>query len=215
MGQTNAQAANANPFSVRLSDEELRAVLARAEEIERGSRRGDAVNAEFNAVVEAGVAVGLARNAIEQALRERGDLLPEILAPGDRVFAQSADGNFYPADVVGVEGRAARVRFLRGSEHAVALDQVRRFSMIPGERVVVNWPWWGEWTCTVVSYDAARQKVKVYDGWGEHRVFNVAEVWWAPPKRSSGRAYHTAMLLATGSAIGALIGGAMMALFLR
>ena len=81
----------------RLTDDELREVLSRAEEIERGDRKGAAVDAEFNAVVEAGVSVGLARVAMEQALRERGVVPMAPPSPGEMAFALSADGNYYAA----------------------------------------------------------------------------------------------------------------------
>lgn len=197
---------------MRLTDEELREVLARAEELERGSRQPAAVDAEFNAVVEAGVSVGLARSAVEQALRERGVVALVPPALGELAYVQSADGNFYAATVLAVDANGARVRFLRGSEHSVTLDQVRPFSMIPGERVVVNWPWWGPWTCTVVAYDAAKQRVKLYDGWGEKKVFPVAEVWQAPQRPGEGntrtRVYTT--LLTVGASLGAVIGALAM-----
>jgi len=51
---------------VRLTDEELRDVYARAEEIERGGRQGGEWNAELAAVIGAGEEVGLSRQAIER-----------------------------------------------------------------------------------------------------------------------------------------------------
>jgi hypothetical protein len=91
---------------MRLTDEELRDVLARAEEIERGDRTGAAVDAEFSAVVEAGVAVGLAKSAMELALRERGVVPMTPPTPGDMSFALGADGNYYAAKVLSVDARA-------------------------------------------------------------------------------------------------------------
>ncbi len=196
----------------RLTDEELREVLTRAEDIERGDRQGAAVDAEFSAVVEAGVAVGLAKSAMEQALRERGVVPMAPPSPGAMAFALSADGNYYPASVSSVDARGVRVQFLRGTEHTVAVHEVLPFALIPGQRVTVTWPWWGPWTCTVVSYDSARQRVKLSDGWGETRVFPVAEVWQAPRKSavvtSRARVYIT--LLGAGAAIGALVGAGIM-----
>jgi hypothetical protein len=44
---------------MRLTDDELRDVLARAEEIQRSSRRGDLMQAELQAVIGAAEEVGL------------------------------------------------------------------------------------------------------------------------------------------------------------
>ena len=151
---------------MQLSDDELRDVLARAEQIQRTSRTAGTMHAEIEAVIGAGEAVGLPRTALERALRERFELAASPPAPGWRAFAQSADGKYYVAEVVSVADDAVRVRYLRGSEHTVTPEQLRPAAFLPGERMVCNWPWWGPWTCTVISYDAAKQKVKVTDGWG-------------------------------------------------
>ena len=59
---------------MRLTDDELRDVLARAEEIQRASRHGPAWNAEVAAVISAAEEVGLSRHAVELALSERLNL---------------------------------------------------------------------------------------------------------------------------------------------
>ncbi len=102
-------------------------------------------------------------------------------------------------------------------------DQVRPFAVIPGERVVVNWPWWGPWTCNVVAYDAVKQRVKVNDGWGATKSFHVAEVWLPPRKavaRGPGgsvgprtRLYVT--LIGAGAGLGTLVGSIITALLTR
>src|SRR5512134_3539735 len=120
---------------MRLSDEELREVLARAEEIQHGSRSIDTMQAEMEVVIGAGEAVGLTRPAIERALRERFDVASVAPVPGSLVFAQSADGKYYVAEVVSAGGDSVRVRFLRGSEHSVTSDQVRPCAFLPGEKV--------------------------------------------------------------------------------
>jgi len=202
---------------MQLSDDELRDVLTRAEEIQRSSRTADSMQAEIEAVIGAGEAVGLARPALERALRERLELMPmSPPTPGSLVFAQSADGKFYVAEVISVASDSARVRFMRGSEHTVTPEQMRPCSFLPGERVVVNWPWWGPWTCTVVSFDADKRKVKLYDGWGETRAFPIAEVWQAGKKAAkSGRWRVYLTTLSAGAGIGALIGSAITALLMR
>lgn len=191
---------------MRLSDDELRDVLTRAEEIQRSSRTVDAMQSEIEAVIGAGEAVGLERVAIERALRERFDVALAPATPGTLVFAQSADGKFYVAEVVSASGDSARVKYLRGSEHTVTAEQLRPCAFLPGEKVVANWPWWGPWTCTVVSYDAARQKVKLTDGWGYTKSFPISEVWQSGRKPWSGRLRISATWLSIGAALGAVAG---------
>lgn len=191
---------------MRLSDDELRDVLARAEEIQRGGRSIDTIQAEMEVVIGAGEAIGLARPALERALRER---FAVASSPGSLVFAQSADGKYYVAEVISVGADSIRVRYLRGSEHTVTPDQVRPCAFLPGEKVVANWPWWGPWTCTVISYDAAKQKVKVSDGWGDTKNFNIAEVWQSGRKPWSGRFRIAATWLSVGIGLGTILGAAL------
>lgn len=199
---------------MRLSDEELRDVLTRAEEIQRGARTADTMQAEFEAVIGAGEAVGLSRVAIERALRERVNLAAPP-TPGSRVFAQSADGKFYVAEVVSGDEHSIRVQFLRGSEHTVTAEQLRPCSLLPGEKVIVNWPWWGPWKCTIVSFDAARQKVKLTDGWGYTKSFPIAEIWQNDRWVMSGKAELYAKWLGLGAAAGAAFGSAITWLLMR
>lgn len=202
---------------MRLTDEELRDVLERAEEIQRTSRHGEDARAELEAVIGAGEAVGLQRAAIERALRERLDLAP-MPDVGGLAWAKSADGKYYVAEVMSISADTVRVRFLRGSEHVVAHDEVRSCSFIPGERVAVYWPWWGPWTCKVLAYDASKQRVKVDDGWGSTKTFPVSEVWQAAPRRLEVRNPRTRMyvtLLGAGAGIGALIGSILTVLLVR
>jgi hypothetical protein len=200
---------------MRLSDEELRDVLTRAEEIERSARTADTMRSEFEAVIGAGEAVGLTRSALERALRERLDLAVSPPAPGGLVFAQSADGKAYVAEVQSVDDDGVRIRYLRGSEHTVAPEQLRPCTFLPGERVTCDWPWWGPWTCTVVSYDEARQLVKLSDGWGDARWFPLSDVWLNPRRPDAGRARISATLLGMGAAAGAAVGSLVTWLLLR
>jgi hypothetical protein len=200
-----------------LTHDELREVLARAQEIESASRDDERATVELEAVMAAAEEVGLPRSAVERALRERLDLPASPPAVGSLAFAQSADGKQYAAEVLAVTPSEVRVRFLRGSEHVVALDQLRPLAMIPGERVACYWPMWGPWTCTVVAYDAAKQKVKLSDGWGYTKTFPLAEVWLAPRKaeRTGSRVRIAVRLVGVGLGVGALLGSLITALVLR
>ena len=202
---------------MRLTDEQLRDVLARAEEIQRESRYGDDITVDLETVIGAAEEMGLTRPVVERALRERLALSapPRV---GELTFAQSENGKSYVARVLSISNEGADIRFLSGGEHYVPLDQLRRCSFMPGEKVTVDWPWWGTWTCTVVGYDAVRQVVTVSDGWGSTETFPIAEVWLLPPRDSRPgearrRVYVT--LLGTGAGLGALIGSIVTALLMR
>lgn len=196
-----------------LTDEELRAVLARAEEIDRASRTGAEWKAEVAAVVSAAQEVGFSRQAVERALTEQLDLPTAPLEPGSLVWARSADEKYYVAKVISGSEDGTHVRFLRGSEHSVGPHELRRCSFIPGERVIVDWPMWGEWTCSVISYSAESGIVTVNDGWGETRTFPISEVWLAPRKADGASARkRTYAILAVGGMIGAVIGSLVTAL---
>ena len=200
---------------MRLSDDELRDVLTRAEEIQRSSRSVDTMQSEIEAVIGAGEAVGLERTAIERAIRERFDVTTSPPSPGSLVFAQSADGKYYVAEVVSVSANDIRVRYVRGSEHTVTPDEIRPAAFLPGEKVVANWPWWGPWTCTVISYDAAKQKVKLTDGWGYTKSFPISEVWQSGRKPWSGRLRIAVTWLSVGIGLGAAAGATLVTLLLR
>ena len=102
---------------MRLTDEELRDVIARAEEIQRVSRQGDEWNTELAAVIGAGEELGLSRTSIERALSERLDYPVAPPAIGSMVWAKSADGRAYVAEVLATSDDSVSVRFLRGSDH--------------------------------------------------------------------------------------------------
>ena len=198
-----------------LTDDELRDVLARAQEIDGAARDGDEWKAELAAVIEAAEEVGLSRQAVERALAE-GHYLPT--APpvvGSLTWARSADGKFYVADVLATSEVSTHVRFLRGSEQHLALRELRPCAFSPGELVVCDWPGWGAWTCRVVAYDSDKRKVELSDRWGSTSTFPISDVWQAPPKSDSRVARRrTYALLAAGAAAGALIGSIITALLM-
>ena len=201
---------------MRLTDEELQDVLSRAEEIQRTVRHGPEWNSEVAAVISAAEEVGFSRRAVERALSERLNL-PVRPMVGNLTWAKSADGKSYVAEVLSASDDGAQVRFLGGGEHHLTLDQLRPCAFIPGERVFVNWPWWGPWPCKVVAYDAHKQRVKLNDGWGYTRTFPISEIWLAPDKAKpvAARKRVYATLLGVGAGAGAIIGSLITALLLR
>ena len=201
---------------MRLTDEELRDVLARADEIERTARHGEEWNAELTAIIAAAEEAGLSGQAVRRSLAERLDL-PAIPVAGSLAWARSADGKFYAAEVLSISEEGARVKFLHGSETQLTADQIKPCAFIPGERVTCDWPMWGPWTGTVVSYDPLKQRVKLSDGWGSTSSFPVSEVWLPLDKTDpkAARRRMSATMLAVGAAAGAVIGSVATALLLR
>ena len=113
----------------QLSQEELREVLARAEEIHsRNVETGDA-----ESILRAAEEAGLPREAIEKALEERFGASREPAKPGELVFAESADGKHYVAEALSGDQRETKVRFLKGGEHTVPTANTRPASFLPGE----------------------------------------------------------------------------------
>ena len=103
---------------MQLEDDDIRAVLARAEEIQSATTLGSLNSVEMEALIHAAEEVGLTRPAIERALRERLNLPLKPLSMGDLTFAKSADEKFYVAEIVAAAQDGYRVRFLRGGEHS-------------------------------------------------------------------------------------------------
>jgi hypothetical protein len=202
---------------MRLTDDELRDVLQRAEEIQRTTRRADQMQGEIAAVIEAGEGIGLTRAAVERALRERLAFAPAPVV-GDRVFAKSADGKFHLANVVSISGDDIRVSFLRGGERVVTADEVKPGSFVPGQRVMYHWPWWGPWSCEVISYHAPTGFLVLSDRWGSTTTCRAEDVWLEPQRETKAltsrkRAYVTLVGMSVG--IGAVVGSLITALLMR
>jgi hypothetical protein len=194
-----------------LTNDDIRAIVARAEALQRVV---DLSSEEAEALIRAGEELGISQSAMQRALRERlgARLVP---SPGDLVFARSADDKFYAAAVLSPADDGYRVRFLKGGERLVAADELRECPFLPGHRVTCPWPGWGAWTGTVVSYDAENRALTISDGWAETAVFPVRDVWLAPRSAERQRRKRIyAALLAGGAAAGAAAGALITALIL-
>ena len=157
---------------------------------------------------------GYARAALERALRERygeGGAPPAV---GELAFALSTDGRYYVAKILSQTPQRSRVKFSLGGEKDVANDELRPFSMMPGERVSVAWPGWGNWSCSVISYDAEHATVKLSDRWGSEALFPISDVWIEKPTSHRRGIGHVAMQI--GAALGfTTLGAALMYFVLR
>lgn len=195
-----------------LSNDDVNAVLLRADQIQRAEVRG-ANEAEIQRFIERAEASGYSRAAVLQALRERFGLTAAPVAVGERVFALSSDGKYHLASVVSIAPGETRVRYLRGSERTVASDEVRPFALAPGERIGVHWPMWGPWSCELVSYDEAKGTVKLSDRWGSEKTFPISEIWIEPPSASPG--FGSLLMWASILGAGAVIGSVVTSILAR
>lgn len=197
----------------QFSEQEIREVLARAEQIHQGR----SAESESEIVIRAAEEAGLPREAVEQAIRERFDIPAEIPKPGELVFARSSDGRYYVAEVLEAE-KGIRVRFSKGGEVNLTLQDLRPCNFLPGARVVCPWPDWGWWTCTVISYNVEKRKVKVTDGWGSYQTFSVGEIRLDPPQKKLSLFTRFKESIATWGLdylFAALVGAGIMWLVLR
>lgn len=193
-----------------LNNDELRSVLARAAEIQYADKPGGMELERFIAEAEK---AGYTRAALERALREKfghPETPPKV---GELAFARSSDGRYYVAKVLSQAAETSRVRFLSAGEKEIANDELRQFSLMPGERVSVAWPNWGNWSCTVIKYDAEYATVNLSDRWGSEQLFPISAIWLEPPTPSRGIG-HIAML-ASAALGGTALGAALMYFFLR
>ncbi len=196
---------------MRLTDRELQDVLTRAEELGRSAKQPPTSNSDLAAFLGAAEEVGFSRQAVQQALAEQFDLPATPPLVGALTWARASDGKFYVAEVLSSSEDTIRVRFLRGSEHDLPLDELRSYALSPGVRVTCIWPSWGPWTCTVVAYDSSKERVKLGDGWGSTKWFPISEVWMARPK---GASTHRRRLNVILLGVGALVGSLLTALLL-
>jgi len=153
--------------NLQLSEADLSDTLTRARAIaEQGQalalRAGD-----YEALVAAGEEMGIPRDAILQALRERHPVATEVITLGQLVFAPSMDGSWYPATVASLGDHTATVRFINGGEHTCAPGDLRSLTLVPGRKVQADWPTWGWCDVTVEKYDEKSGKVTLSDGWSK------------------------------------------------
>jgi hypothetical protein len=135
------------------------------------------------------------------------------------VFARSADGKFYAAQILNSQGHSIQLKFLNGGEHRLPLEDIRPLAIMPGQRLVCPWPNWGWWTCAVLSYDAENRRVRVTDNWGSEETFSLADVHMNPPREKSsgggGIRAKLAWMMLSCAGIGIAIGGLVTWLFMR
>ena len=166
---------------VHLSEEETQDVLLRASEIAAISARQDSGSTSIEAFLAAATEAGIPRAALEQALRERS-ISSRTFAVGEQVFAKSADDKFYLATVVTASPDSYHLKFLRGGYATVPTSDVTSGQLLPGQRVICDWPHWGAWECTVVSVDESAGTIRASDGWMNTETFPMSEIRMSAPR---------------------------------
>jgi hypothetical protein len=165
----------------KLNENEIREILKRAEQIHVGASLEEE-DSDSKALIKAAEEAGLPREAIEQALRERLGTQTTQAAAGDFIFAPSTDGKLYIAEFIESNSHTTRGRFLTGGEISFPTDQAQPAQFLPGSKVQANWPNYGWWTCTVISFDKPNRLLRLSDGWGNEKTFPLAEVRFVPPR---------------------------------
>lgn len=146
---------------LQLSSEDLQHTFQRAREIATQAATAAEAGEGLEVYIKAAEEVGIPREATLLALRERLELHGAAAEVGDRVFAPSMDGCWYPATLIGKTEFSATVEFIKGGEHTCAMTDLRPLSLIPGRKLQADLKTWGWWRGEVVRYDAQAQKVHV------------------------------------------------------
>lgn len=157
---------NRDMSRLQLSEEELGATVQRAREIAEQTHTLTAPAGDVEAFLSAAEEMGIPREASLQALRERGLVADQSYAVGEKVFAPSADGNWYPATLSMLDGVRATVRFVSGGEASCATSDLRPFQLLPGTKLEGDIKDWGWWPVAIERYDEVKGKVHVtHDDW--------------------------------------------------
>jgi len=195
-----------------LDQTDLTEVLKRAQTLEVGKIPAPEPTADLDAFVRAAEEVGVSREAVILAIRERLGHPLKGIATGDRVFAKSADGTFYVATVSQMEEGSAAVRFVNGGDHILSLTDIQGFSLLPGQKLEAKFPTWGWLSVTVEQYDTQKEIVTVTDGL-KSKTFPLTEI--RLPVRKSQKERAITALLWRASLLAAGVGGVIGALLMR
>lgn len=202
-----------NPPQAKLDDASLGEVVRRAQEIQDQTQLMLEPSPDLEQYVKAAEEAGIHRDATMQALRERLSLPVEMFKPGEYVFAKSADGFYYTALLMAIEGRKAKVEFLTGSEHYCDASDLRLFSLTPGQKISYfskgSGMWW-EGQLTKFNRD---KKTVTVTNWGDSETVALEKVRLPRDVQVLPMSYRT-RLWAVGIA-SALSGGVVGAILLK
>lgn len=197
--------------AMQLNESEMREVLARAQEIDAHGEQGE--SASYEPLVAAAHEVGISREAITLALKERFQAVGHEPKPGDLVFARSMDEHFYVARLVSRDGIHSVVQFLNGGERTLPTADTRPCQLFPGSKVLVDWPGWGWWTATIVSFNAEKMTLDATDGWSNAKTFPVANIRLGSERKAKPLTVTAAYWISAAAALAAGIGGFLIGRF--
>lgn len=150
-----------------LPDQTLRDVLQRAQEISSETGLMLKQNPEWSDLLQAAEEAGIPREAILEALRERIAPDTQEYEVNELVLATDGNGWYHTARIDSVRSATARVRFLGGGDADLPLQDIRRFTLVPGAKVNIFYG--GVWTtANVVSYNRDAMSVTMNIWGGQH-----------------------------------------------
>lgn len=124
---------------LKLSEEELGQAYYRASQIveqQTDTAFSQSAKQDYEAYLTAAEEVGIPRQAMLQALRERFLIPMEAVKPGDLIFAPAGDRQWHAAQILRVENDTSIiVQFLNGGEQSIALTDIRPLGLVPGREV--------------------------------------------------------------------------------
>ena len=201
---------------LQLNEEELSQTTRRAYELATVGPDASTLEQKYSEYIRATEELGLPREAVIQALRERLDIHEMEVESGQRVFAPSADGFWYSATVTQVNGEQIKVRFDSGGEVTCERIRLRPFSLSPG--MIVHGCWKGDdgwYGARIRSYNPDKDKVEViYRLDGTVETLPLKRIRLFSEKPGSHRHAYSwvpnpildlALKLTTGGAIGFLL----------
>lgn len=202
-----------NSPQAKLDDASLGEVVRRAQEIQDQTQLMLEPNPDLEQYVKAAEEAGIHRDATMQALRERLSLPVEMFKPGEYVFAKSADGFYYTALLMEIDGRKAKVEFLTGSEHYCDASDLRLFSLTPGQKISYFSKSSGMWWEGQLTKFNREKKTVTVSMWGDSETVALEKVRLPRDVQVLPMSYR-ARLWAVGIA-SALSGGVVGAMLLK
>ncbi len=160
---------------VRLTQEDVAQTIQRAREIVESSSEGGDLLA-LRDCLDMAEELGVPRDAMIQALAERGHFAGQKLAVGESVFARSTDGHYYPGRIEAIQDHTVDVKFLKGGTRSCAAAEVRPLDIVPGRRLQGEAKDWGWANGEVKSYDEASAKVTVLYGFGTEEKLPLSKL---------------------------------------
>lgn len=157
-----------------LEPELLSDVLRRAQEIQSSSQV--LAQDDLEEYIVAAEEAGISREATLQALRERLGFPVHVPAPGEYVFARSADGHFYMAKLEGVSDQTATVKFLNGGTTSLPVSDLREVSFTPGQRLNYLSPSMNMWVSQPVVHFNRDTLTVTFNYWGTVENVSVDKV---------------------------------------